>query len=180
MKICKDCGKEKNESDFFKSKLNKGGLTTCCKICHRIRCKKWEEKNKEKIIGYWKKYNYKRVKKICEICGNEFVRNGTENGCSISCRLLNNINKNENGCWEWRRSINARGYGQINFKRKPKETHRVSYMTFKGEIPAGFCVLHTCDNRKCINPDHLYIGTKKDNARDMLNRNRHPYIKRRK
>lgn len=46
--------------------------------------------------------------------------------------------------------------------------HRFSYMHFKGEIPAGMCVGHSCDNSKCVNTDHLWLGTQKDNVMDMI------------
>lgn len=68
------------------------------------------------------------------------------------------------------------GYGLIWHQGKNQLAHRVSYVLHKGEIPVGFIVLHSCDNRLCINPNHLSIGTSKDNSDDMIakGRSKHP------
>lgn len=80
------------------------------------------------------------------------------------------------GCWNWSASTISKGYGQCNVRYlKERFAHRVSFRAFKGEIPAGTDVLHTCDNRLCVNPSHLFLGSKKDNAQDMKAKGRHLY-----
>ena len=73
------------------------------------------------------------------------------------------------GCWEWTRALTKAGYGAMGLKRGVVETtHRISWRLANGTIPEGMNVLHKCHNRKCCRPEHLYIGTQKDNVRDML------------
>jgi hypothetical protein len=77
------------------------------------------------------------------------------------------------GCMEWQGHIHAiTKYGYLCYLGKKQGVHRVVWMILKGEIPKNKCVLHSCDNRPCINPDHLFLGTKKDNTEDMMNKNR--------
>jgi hypothetical protein len=78
----------------------------------------------------------------------------------------------ESGCQIWKYSLNKQGYGKIQINSKTHRAHRLAYETYIGEIPEGFSVCHTCDVRSCINPDHLFIGTTKDNAMDMVNKDR--------
>lgn len=79
----------------------------------------------------------------------------------------------KSGCWIWEASLNNKGYGQFSIKRSVnKLAHRISYQIYIGDIPKGLCVLHKCDNPKCVNPDHLFLGTKKDNMIDKENKNR--------
>lgn len=77
-------------------------------------------------------------------------------------------------CWEWRSAKNNSGYGKFWLNGRTDLAHRVSYRIHNGPIPAGLAVRHTCDNRSCVNPSHLLIGTGKDNARDALERGRYP------
>jgi hypothetical protein len=82
------------------------------------------------------------------------------------------IVKGPDDCWEWQAYIDARGYGRFKFEGKDDRAHRVSWVLERGQIPDGLCILHKCDNPKCVNPDHLYIGTHQDNMRDRTDRNR--------
>jgi hypothetical protein len=74
------------------------------------------------------------------------------------------------GCWLWLATVGGDwGYGNIRKGRKGRHlpAHRVSWELHRGPIPDGMCVLHRCDVPSCVNPDHLYLGTNKDNTRDM-------------
>lgn len=75
------------------------------------------------------------------------------------------------GCWLWLMSLNSGGYAVSN-PRFGKTGHRVSFAAFKGAIPRGALVRHSCDMRWCVNPDHLIIGTHQDNSDDKYRRGR--------
>lgn len=83
-------------------------------------------------------------------------------------RFLSRIRKSESGCWLWTGHRYPNGYGQFYLSGKMVLSHRVSYRMHKGEISRGLCVCHTCDTPNCVNPDHLWIGTRKDNMMDMV------------
>lgn len=89
-------------------------------------------------------------------------------------RLLENIIPEPNsGCWLWTGPlINKDGYGSIKVDGISKMPHRLSYQVFKDDIPKGLYVLHKCDTPCCINPDHLFVGTAKENTEDMIKKNR--------
>lgn len=77
-----------------------------------------------------------------------------------------------NGCWEWQRARNKAGYGNVVHNGRTWLSHRLSYMFATGQNPGELLVCHRCDNPPCINPDHLYLGTVKNNVDDMHGRGR--------
>lgn len=80
----------------------------------------------------------------------------------------------ESGCWLWIGPI-SREYGLYNRRGMRERAHRAAYILFKGPIPEGLCVCHRCDTPSCVNPAHLFLGTRKDNWDDMRSKNRHFY-----
>lgn len=76
-------------------------------------------------------------------------------------------------CHNWKLYKNKHGYGRLTHNKKCLYAHRVSYEINKGRIPNGLYVLHSCDNPSCINPNHLWLGTQKDNLQDMAKKGRH-------
>ena len=77
-----------------------------------------------------------------------------------------------NECWEWKASLNRKGYGQFRIEGKVYKAHRVSWVIHFGDIPLETLVLHKCDNSKCVNPEHLFLGTHMDNRIDAINKGR--------
>lgn len=82
-----------------------------------------------------------------------------------------NVDKSS-GCWVWKGYKGKLGYSVVHYDNKPMQGHRASYLIYKGNIPKELQVCHTCDNRACLNPEHLYLGSAKDNARDRDQRGR--------
>lgn len=86
-------------------------------------------------------------------------------------RFFDKILKTES-CWIWTGGSRGNGYGAFKLNGKVVDAHRVSYMIHKGDIPDHKLICHTCDNRSCVNPDHLFIGTHSDNMQDCKSKGR--------
>lgn len=118
-------------------------------------------------------------------CGNEKIVNESSlyGGHTTSCGCLQNlsdqdykektknrlkkyISKKENGCWLWIGAKHRQGYGNIGIKGKAQLVHRVIWEMENGHIPEGMKVCHKCDITSCCNPDHLFLGSQKDNMKD--------------
>ena len=79
-------------------------------------------------------------------------------------------------CMEWLGYINPSGYGKMGFDSKCYRAHRLAYKIWKGRISKNKEVCHSCDNKKCINPQHLFLGTHSQNMQDMADKKRNPIL----
>lgn len=77
------------------------------------------------------------------------------------------------GCWDWTGATSTHGYGMLASGRRAGYVHRLAWQFWRGEIPKDRWVLHRCDNKRCFNPDHLFLGTHADNMMDAVVKKRH-------
>jgi hypothetical protein len=75
-------------------------------------------------------------------------------------------------CWNWTASVNSTGRGAFSIDGKNIKAHRMAWILTYGEIPEGMIICHKCDNGKCCNPNHLFLGTHRDNTQDMISKGR--------
>lgn len=93
-------------------------------------------------------------------------------GLPLKDRILGSITLAPSGCWEWSLMRDDDGYGTMRVAGRNVRAHRKAYEAFKGPIPEGHLIRHSCDNPPCVNPEHLLPGTQKDNSDDKFSRGR--------
>ena len=174
-KTCKECNCELNESNVVKSYKKAGsGYRTVCKACRVKEVVKWQVGN-PKRMAYANAYARKigRVKEYpCETCGKPCYKKYAKALCSDMCRFMHYVIR-KGDCWIWSGAKNHQGYGKTHMNNNEYlPAHRMSYLLFKGEIPEGMFVCHQCDNRSCVKPAHLWLGTHMENMIDMVEKDR--------
>src|SRR2546425_2479044 len=90
----------------------------------------------------------------------------------IRYKFMARISKSDSGCWEWTGYVMRNGYANTYCLSTPILVHRLSWLLFHGPITDGLWVLHRCDNRKCACPEHLFLGTAKENTEDCRSKGR--------
>src|SRR5688572_32886690 len=92
----------------------------------------------------------------------------------VKRRLFLNTSGGSSGCTLWSGTLNSSGYGRTWYLGRQITTHRLSWILCRGQIPSVLWVLHTCDTRHCINPDHLFLGDRSANLKDAYRKGRFP------
>lgn len=115
---------------------------------------------------------------VCPKCSRQFASNRIGSHINGRCGVTSEdlfwakVVKQEDGCWVWQGAYRRDGYGHLAIRHKSWSAHKYAYTITKGPIPTGRWVLHSCDVRGCCNPDHLRLGDRAENMRDMADRGR--------
>lgn len=196
-----DCGGERifRTGDITKESFthcgcrNRRRVTRLCVRCGEGFLVKKSDPKIYCTLSCYKASRPPRVELTCDHCGGKFDRGAADaksrgasgkvfcgRGClnaakiqweSLPVRFWRSVDKSE-GCWTWRGASAGRGYGSLHHDKQSLRAHRVSWELTHGPISGGLWVLHKCDNPACVRPDHLFLGTAKDNAVDRERKGR--------
>ncbi len=172
---CLNCLKQSSAIRFGKQNPPK----YCCVECYlehkKAKVTLYGVSNCEKCgkVFKWKRPKHQGPAKLCSNkCKPKYY--SEKESLDHQIKMYNErVVKNTEGCWGWTGTTDStQGYSRIRNKRKNISAHRISWIIHRGEIPEGKQINHHCDNRRCTNPYHLYLGTQQENDADRMKRNR--------